>query len=70
MKQMLKRQMKDVPADQREKLIELVTKNPELFQKIAQEAQQKIASGMDQMKAMMSVMQDHQEELQKIVGDK
>ena len=65
---MLERQLSQVPVEQREKLIELVIKNPELFQKIAAEAQEKMKGGMDQMAAMMEVMQAHKDELQQIVG--
>lgn len=69
LRKMLEKQLSNVPADQREKLIAMVTKNPELFQKIAQEAQEKMKSGMDQMSAMMAVMQAHQSELKEAMGE-
>jgi hypothetical protein len=68
LKQMLKRQLKGVPEAEQEKILKIVTENPELFQKIAMEAQEKIKGGMDQQTAMMRVMQNHQEELKKILG--
>ncbi len=64
MRQMLKRQLKDMPQDQQEQLIEMVTKNPDFFQKIALEIQEKTNGGMDQMAATMAVMKNHQSELQ------
>ena len=67
MKKMLKSQLKDVPQDQQDKLIGMIEKNPQLFQQIAQEAQAKMKDGKDQMTAMMEVMQNHQEELKKIM---
>ena len=67
MRKMLEKQMGNVPAEEREKLIALVTKNPELFQKIALEMQERIKNGEDQMQAAMTVMQAHKEELQKLV---
>lgn len=70
MRQMLKRQMKDVPADQQEQIIAMVTKNPELFQKIGLEIQDKMKSGKDQMAATMEVMQKYQDEIKKVMGDK
>lgn len=70
LRKMLEKQLSQVPADQREKLIAMVTKNPELFQKIAAEAQEKMKSGMDQMAAMMAVMQAHQAELAALVDSK
>ncbi len=69
LKQMLKRQLKGVPEAEQEKILKIVTENPELFQKIATEAQEKIKGGMDQQTAMMRVMQNHQEELKKILGN-
>jgi len=67
MKKMLKSKMKDVPEAEQEKMIKLVTENPELFQKIATEIQAKMKEGKDQMAASMEVMQAHQEELKKII---
>jgi 2-oxo-4-hydroxy-4-carboxy--5-ureidoimidazoline (OHCU) decarboxylase len=67
MKKMLKSKMKDVPEAEQEKMIKLVTENPELFQKIATEIQAKMKEGKDQMAASMEVMQAHQEELKKIM---
>jgi hypothetical protein len=42
MKAMLKSQMKNVPKEQQEMLLMLVEKNPDFFQKIALEIQEKI----------------------------
>ncbi len=67
MKKMLKSQMKGMPEAEQEKMIKLVTENPELFQKIAVETQAKMKEGKDQMAAAMEVMQAHQEELKKIM---
>lgn len=67
---MLKRQLKDVPADQQEQIIEMVTKNPELFQKIGVEVQEKMKQGKDQMAATMEVMQKYQAELQQVMPPK
>jgi hypothetical protein len=67
MKKMLKHQLKGVPQDQQDKLVGMIEKNPELFQQIAVEAQAKMKEGKDQMTAMMEVMQNHQEELKKIM---
>ena len=60
---MLKSQLKDVPEAEQEKILKMVEENPELFQKIAMEAQQKIKEGKDQTTAMMEVMHTHEEEL-------
>jgi len=67
MKKMLKSKMKDMPEAEQEKMIKLVTENPELFQKIGIEIQSKMKEGKDQMAATMEVMQAHQEEIKKIM---
>lgn len=67
MKKMLKSKMGDMPEAEQEKMIKLVTENPEFFQKIGVEIQAKMKEGKDQMSATMEVMQAHQDELKKIV---
>ena len=65
MKKMMKRQLKDMPEDQQEKLMAMVEKNPDLFTNIAKEIQEKVKKDkMDQMSASMVVMQKYQKELQ------
>ena len=68
MKKMLEKQMKDLPADQRDQMIAVISENPEFFQNIAKEIKQKQKEGRDQMAATMEVMRKHQGELQKILG--
>jgi 2-oxo-4-hydroxy-4-carboxy--5-ureidoimidazoline (OHCU) decarboxylase len=68
MKQMLKRQMKNVPEAEQEKILGAVEKNPDLFMKIAEEVKKKMQSGKDQMAATMEVMNEHKEELRKVMG--
>lgn len=58
--------MKGVPESEQDKMIELIEKNPELFEKIGKEVQEKVRQGKDQMAASMEVMQKYQDELKKI----
>ena len=58
---------KGVPAEQLDMVMELVNKNPALFQQIASEAEAKIKSGGDQMTVMMEVMKNHQAELEQLM---
>lgn len=67
MKQMLKRQLKGMPEAEINRIVELVSKNPEIFKKIGDEIQAKIKSGRSQTAATMEVMRAHQSELQKIL---
>lgn len=64
---MLKRQMKNVPAEQQEQIFAMIEKNPDFFMKIAEEAQEKIKGGMSQQDAMIAVMKAHESELRAVM---
>ncbi len=66
MRKMLESKMKDIPKDQQEMVLNMVEKNPELFQKIALETQEEMKKGKSEMDAAMSVMQKYKDELQKL----
>ena len=68
LKTMLKKQLKNIPQAEQDRIFAMIEKNPDFFMKIAQEAQEKIKGGMAQQDAMMAVMKNHQEELQKVMG--
>jgi len=68
MKKMLKSQLKGVPEVEQEKILKVVSENPELFGKIAKEIQEKIKNGEDQMAASMEVMGKYQNELKGVLG--
>lgn len=55
--------MKGVPEEKVDKILEIIEKNPELFQKIANEIQKETVSGKDQTTASMEVMMRYQNEL-------
>ena len=63
LRKMLQSQLKNLPEDQREKILKAVSENPDLFMKIAKEVQEKVKGGRSQQDAMMEVMQAHQDEL-------
>jgi phage-related minor tail protein len=67
MKQAMKSQLKNVPKDQQEKIMGLIDKNPEFFTQMAEKVKKKIDSGKPQMTAMMEVMQENKDELQKMM---
>lgn len=64
----MERQMKNLPKDQRDKMMSAIEKNPELFEKIAKETQQKIKEGKGQTAASMEVMRKYQNELRDALG--
>lgn len=62
-KKMMQSKMKDVPPEQQEKVLAMIEKNPDFFQKIAAEVQEKMKEGKDQMAATMEVMSKYQNDL-------
>ncbi len=68
LKQMLKRQLKDVPAEQQDMIMNMVEKNPDFFMKVAKEVQNKMSTGMSQQDATMSVMKNYQEEIKSMMA--
>ena len=65
MKKMVQRQIKDMPQDQQDMIMQLVAENPKLLKTISDEIQVKTKKGIDQQTAMMQVMMDHKDELQR-----
>ena len=57
-KSLIKRQLKDVPPDQLEKIFEIIDKNPDFFMKLAGNVQEKMKSGMSQEEAVKALMED------------
>jgi len=67
MKQMIKRQLKNVPKDQQDKIMNAIEKDPQFFTKIAKEVEEKTKSGVDQQTAAMSVMMKYKDEIGKLM---
>lgn len=67
MKQMMKKQLKNLPQKEQDRIIAAVESNPDFFMKIAEEIKEKMNGGMGQTEASMAVMRKHQAELQKIM---
>ena len=64
-KKLLDRQLKDVPEGQRQMIMEMFEKDPELLNKIAKEMQDEMKkNGNNQMAAAMKVMPKYQQQLQ------
>ena len=55
--------MKDVPEAQRDMMLALVEKNPELFKKIGEEIERRKKGGESEVKAAMEVMKKYRTEL-------
>ncbi len=63
LRKMLAAKMKGVPQEEQEKMINLIQKNPQLFQQIAVEVQQKMKEGKDQMAAAQEVMKKYESQV-------
>lgn len=63
MRKMLATKLKGVPQAEQEKLLGMIEKNPDLFQKIASEVQEEMKRGKDQMNATMTVVKKYENEL-------
>ncbi len=63
MRKMIASKMKDVPVAEQEKIMGMITKDPEFFKTIAEEVQAKMKEGKDQMAAVMEVVGKHQDKL-------
>jgi len=70
MKKVAERQLKDAPADQKEMIMTLMEKDPELLEKISKEMKAEMKAGKTQMSAAMKVMPKYQKQLQGLMGDK
>lgn len=61
--QAMKWKMKGVPPAQREQIMVLVQKDPDLFKRIGEEVERRTKGGEDQMKATIEVMKKYRTEL-------
>ena len=63
-RQVAKHKLKDVPDGQREQIMALLEKDPELMKKVGEEIDRRVKKGGEnQMKATMEVMKKYREEL-------
>lgn len=68
LKQMLKKQMKNLPQNEQDKILNAIDKNPDFFIKIATEAKELMDKGKDQNTAMMEVMAKYGNEIRGILS--
>lgn len=64
LKQVAKHKLKDAPAGQRDQIMTLLEKDPELMKKIGEEIDRRVKKGGEnQVKASMEVMKKYRSEL-------
>lgn len=67
-KALIKRQLKDVPQAELDKIFELIEKNPDFFKTMAGSIQEKMKTGLSQEEAARAVMAESGEEIKKVMG--
>lgn len=67
-KKMLESQLKNIPAEQREKIMKALSDNPEFFTRLAEEVKKEMDSGANQMTAIIKVLPKYKDELGKMLG--
>ena len=67
-KALIKRQLKDVPEAELEKIFEMIEKNPDFFKNLALSIQEKMKTGMSQEDAARAVMEESGGELKGLMG--
>lgn len=66
MKKMMERQLSSLPPDQKEKIIQAFTNNPEFFARVAEDIEKEVRAGKDRMAAAQEVLLKNQQELTRI----
>ncbi len=62
-KKALATELKDLPQEDRDKLLKIVQNNQDLLQKVASEIEENVKAGQDRVSTTMEVMQKHKDEL-------
>lgn len=68
-KALIKRQLKDVPQAELDKIFEMIEKNPDFFKNMANSIQEKMKTGMSQEEAAKAVMQESGDDMKKVFGN-
>jgi len=70
LKQYAKWKLKGVPEVERERMTDMVSKDPQLFKKIGEEIERRKKGGESEMKASMEVMKKYRAELAALMQKK
>jgi hypothetical protein len=69
LKKLIASKLGNLPKEQQEKIISIVTKNPKLFEEIAMKIKARTDSGANQMMATTTVMKEYQSQIQKLMTE-
>ncbi len=68
LKKLIQSKLGNLPKEDQERILRIVTKNPALFQEIAVKIKHQMDSGKDQEKATISVMREYQDQIKKLMA--
>lgn len=68
-KKLVQSKMKNLPKDQQDMIIALISENPDFFKKLQEKIEAKKKQGQNEQMAMLQVMREHQTEIQKLMAD-
>ncbi len=63
----MKQQLKNLPPEQADRIMNAFEKDPKFFEQIAKEIKEKVKAGANQQNASMQVMMKHKEKLQELM---
>jgi HPt (histidine-containing phosphotransfer) domain-containing protein len=66
-KKMVRAKMKNLPKEQQDMIIALVSENPDFFKQLTNQIEAKKKQGMNEQAASMQVMRENQAEIQKLM---
>lgn len=70
LKKLIQTKLGNLPKEDQERILRIVTKNPQLFQEIATKIKHQMDSGKDQNAATMLVMREYQTQIKELMdGD-
>lgn len=64
---MMSRQLKHLPKEMQDKVMKAVEENPDFFEKMSKEIDERVKKGEDKLMASQSVAMKYQKELQQIM---
>lgn len=67
MKKLMAQKLKNLPQEQQDAIIAVVTKNPKLFEEIAMKIKKRTDAGANETMASMTVMKEYQSQIQKLM---
>lgn len=68
LKKLIQAKLGNLPKEDQERIIRVVSKNPALFQEIATKIKHQMDSGKDQNAATLSVMREYEAEIRKLMA--